>query len=98
MNHEEYLLNEAYERNETPLNDPEPTMYYVLCNGDEIVFTTNDLAEAEAEYNWVIYLNEGGDSDDYAVDLMSCDGEYFKEKEVIRTLWYSDVIKSWTRN
>lgn len=98
MNHEEYLLNEAYERNETPLNDPEPTMYYVVADGGEIVFTTTDLAEATEEYNRVVMLNEGGDSDDYAVDLMSCDGEYFKEKEVIRTLGYSEVIKSWARN
>lgn len=98
MNHEEYLLNEAYERNETPLNDPLPTMYYVLCNGDEIVFTTNDFTQVVQEYSRVVLLNESGDSDDYAVDIMSCEGDYFKENQVIKTLGYSDTLKSWTRN
>lgn len=99
MNHEEYLLNEAYERSETPLNDPEPIMFYVLCNGDEIVFTTNEREEALREYLRVVDLNESGDSDDYAVDMMECEGEHFSLSNVIKTLGYSEVVNgnSWNR-
>jgi hypothetical protein len=98
MNHEEYLLNEAYERNETPLNDPEPNVFYVCCNGDEIVFTTTDRAEATDEYKRVVDLNEIGDSDDYSVDLMECESEYFKPSQALKTFGYSEVLKSWSRN
>lgn len=98
MNHEEYLLNEAYERTETPLNDPEPNIFYVCCNGEEIVFTTNERAEAKAEFDRIVMLNEAGDSDDVAVDLMECEREHFSNGNVIRTFGYSEVIESWNKN
>lgn len=98
MNHDEYLLNEAYERTETPLNDPEPNVYYVCCNGEEIVFTTNYVAEATEEFNRIVMLNESGDSDDVAVDLMECESEHFNLGYWLKTIGYSYVIKSWNRN
>lgn len=88
--YEDYLDNQDI--------DKEPTIYFVVADGGEIVFTTTDLAEATEEYNRVVILNEAGDSDDYAVDLMSCDGDYYNEKQVIKTLGYSDTLKSWNRN